>query len=188
MGGAAAPALRIRRRRPRRHDGRDGRSRRHRGQPRRGAPHAPPRQAVSLLWKRPQVSGSGRSGPLPRRHGRLFPHRSNRDRRLRPRHRFRSAEPKHCGQRQDRQSPRVSGHAVRPALRHARTGRRRRHRLRALRRAWTHEILVADFILALPEIGIRCRSPSSTRASSSKRSRTATSRPPPTRSDNRGFP
>ena len=42
----------------------------------------PSRQAVPLLRQRPQISGRGGPRPLSRRHGRLLPGRSNRDRRL----------------------------------------------------------------------------------------------------------
>ena len=107
-----------------------------------------------LLWKRPQVSGRGRSGPLSRRHGRVLPHRSNRERRLRPRRRLRSAEPKHSARRQDRQSSRISGDPIRPALCHARTRWRQRHVYARSGETWTHEILVANSILALPEIEV----------------------------------
>ena len=45
-------------------------------------------------------------------------------------------------------------YALRSALRHARTRPHQRDRLRPLRQAWTHEILIADSLLALPEIGV----------------------------------
>ena len=45
-------------------------------------------------------------------------------------------------------------HPIRPALRHARTGQRQRHVYARSGETWTHEILVADSILALPEIEV----------------------------------
>ncbi len=102
-----------------------------------------------------KIPGRGGPRPLSRRHGRLLPRGPDRDGRSRPHRRLRSAESQHGARRQDRQSPRVSGDPIGPAVHHARTGRRQRHAVYARSgKMWTHEILVADSTLALPEIGV----------------------------------
>ena len=67
---------------------------------------------------------------------------------------FEVLSPSTAAIRPDRQGARISGDAVDPALCHAGAGQRRRNGVRPRRRRWAHDILVADSILALPEIGV----------------------------------